>query len=350
MAEKKNNAPHDLQQTKGRFTFRGIVTGTSKDIFYKETKTKSEKPFRTVTFGIEYDKDKRDFITLNGMERDNVFFSKSETVDGKKKTTVETVAWKDRFKFNKEGYGIIGVGLGLEKITENGKTVNKRETLAEFDACDRISQCLKDGQSVYISGDTDFSNYNGKHYTKFVPRQISLCSNDIDFDDDGFEANHQFTQPIIFMGIEKDKECKDRDRFVISAKVVNYGSIEDIELVTYKSKLASNLKKFLKPYNAITVFGDIDVNSFTETVEEEDDGWGEPNKMERNNTPFVRELVVTGAEKESIDTELYSEQTVEAAIAKLAAKDKTNKEYGSDDDWGSVNKSESSDDDSDEWD
>lgn len=353
MAEKKNNAPHDLQQTKGQFQFRGIVTGTDKDNFYKETNTKAGKPFRAISFGVEYDKDKKDYISLNGMERDNVFFSKRETVDGKTKATTEKVAWKDRFTFKKDGFSLIGVGLGLEKTTDsNGKEVNKKVTLAEFDACDHIKNYLEDGQSVFIKGNIDYSTYDNKHYTKFVPQQISLCSKDIDFDDEKFEPNHQFTQQIVYMGINKDKECKDKDRFIISAKIIGYSSIEDVEFVTYNSKLANTLKKVLKPYNAITVFGDIDVSASVETVEEEDDGWGTPNKMDKISSPFVREMVITGADKDSVDTELYSEESVESAIAKLANKDKTNKEFGgsSDDDWGSVGSSSDDDDDSDEWD
>lgn len=347
MAEKKNNAPHDLQQTKGQFQFRGMVTGTDKDNFYKETNTKAGKPFRSVSFGVEYDKDKKDYISLNGMERDNVFFSKRETVDGKTKVTTEKVAWKDRFNFKKEGFGLIGVGLGLEKTTDsNGKEVNKKVTLVEFDACDHIKNYLEDGQSVFVKGNIDYSTYDNKHYTKFVPQQISLCTKDIDFEDEKFEPNHQFTQQIVFMGINKDKESKDKDRFIISAKIIGYSTIEDVEFVTYHTKLAKNLKG-LKPYTAITVFGDIDVNASVETVE--DDSWGESNKMERVNSPFVREMVVTGADKDSIDDTLYSESSVESAIAKLNAKNQTNKEFGNDsDDWGSVG-SGSDDNDDDEW-
>lgn len=350
MSEKKNNTLHDLQQTKGLFTFRGVVTGTDKDNFYKDTTTKSGKPFRSINFGIEYDKDKKDFISLNGMERDSVWFSKKDTVDGKTKVTTEKVAWADRFSFKKEGFGLIGVNLGLEKITDaEGKTINKREALVEFDACDRIKNCLEDGQSVFVKGSIEYSTYDNKHYTKFIPQQISLCSKDIDFEDEKFEPNHQFTQPIILMGVEKDKECKDKDRFVVSAKVVGYSSIEDVEFVTYHSKLAKNLKG-LKPYTAITVYGDIDVNASVEEVEaEEDDGWGAPNKMDKISAPFVRELVITGADQNSIDTELYSEESVESAIAKLANKDNANKQYGSDsdDDWGSVGGKSTDEDD--EW-
>ena len=89
MATKNPN--HDLQQTNGTFQFRGIVTGTAKDGFYKEITTKSNKPMRMVNFGVEYDKDKRSFISLNGMVKDKVHFSKQTEKDGKKTTDVKPV-------------------------------------------------------------------------------------------------------------------------------------------------------------------------------------------------------------------------------------------------------------------
>lgn len=147
------------------------------------------------------------------------------------------------------------------------------------------------------------------------------------------------------MGIEKSADTEGK--FIISGKVVGYNSIEDVEFVTYNSKLARTLQKALKPYNAIEIYGNISVTSNAEEVEE-DDEWGESNKMERNNSPFVRELVVTGANKDSIDKTLYSEESVETAIAKLNAKANAEKEFDSSDDWGSVNTDSGSDDD-DEW-
>ena len=349
MAEKKS-APHDLQQTKGQFQFRGIVTGTTKEGFYKEIETKSKKPMRMINFGVEYDKDKKGYISLNGMERDNVYFSKRIEKDGRTTTDMKTIPWKDRFNFSEEGYSLLGVNLGVEKtVDDKGKEVNKKEKLVEFDACNEIASHLTDGQSVFIKGNIEYSTYKDKHQTKFVPNQVSLCSSDIDFESEDFETINNFTQSIVFMGITKDKECKDRDKFIVSAKIIGYGSIEDFEFVTYHTKLASNLKK-LKPYTAITVYGDIETVTSVEEVEEEDDGWGDTNKMERINKPFVQELVIKGADKDSIDTELYSEESVEGAIAKLNAKNKATKEFDSkDDDWGSVGDNKMTDDD-DEWD
>lgn len=344
--EKKKNAPHDLQQTNGSFVMCGVVSGTEKENFYRETKTKTDKPFRSVTFGVEFNRDKREYVSLSGMQRDNVCFSKRETINGQTKTTTEKVSWKDRFTFKKEGFSLLGVHLGLTKIKDsNGKEINEKKIAVEFDACNEISTHLKDGSSVFVRGKTEFSTYQGKHYTKFVPQQISLCSKDIDFDDEKFEPSAMFTQTIIFMEIEKSADTEGK--FIISGKVVGYNSIEDVEFVTYNSKLAKTLKKSLNPYNAIEIYGNISVTSNAKEVEE-DDEWGESNKMERNNSPFVRELVVTGANKESIDKTLYSEESVEAAIAKLNSKANAEKEFDSDDDWDFVNTSDSSDDD-DEW-
>lgn len=343
--EKKKPAPHELQQTYGTFTMCGIVSGTEKENFYRETKTESGKPFRSVNFGVEFDEGKREYVSLNGMPRDQVIFTKRENVGGQMKTAVEKVDWNDRFSFKKEGYSLIGVHLGLTKITDSGgNEVNERKIAVEFDACAEIGTYLKDDSSVFVRGKTEFSTYNGKHYTKFVPQQISLCSRNIDFKDEKFEPNARFTQTIIFMGIEKSPDTDGK--FIISGKVVSYNSIEDVEFVTYNSKLAKTLKKNLKPYNAIEIFGNISVVSAAEEIEE-DDEWGEPNKMERNNTPFVRELVVTGANKDSVDTTLYSEKSVESAIAKLNAKANADKEFDSDDDWGTVDSDDDSDDD--EW-
>lgn len=344
--EKKKSAPHDLQQTNGLFTLCGIVSGTDKENFYKETKTRNDKPFRSITFGVEFDKDKKEYVSLNGMQRDQVVFTKRETVNGQTKSVTEKVNWKDRFTFKKEGYSLLGVHLGLTKTTDNnGKEVNEKKVAVEFDACNEIGIHLKDGSSVFVRGKIEFSTYQDKHYTKFVPQQISLCSKDIDFEDEKFESNARFTQTIIFMGIEKSADTEGK--FIISGKVVGYNSIEDVEFVTYNSKLAKTLKKALKSYNAIEIYGNISVTSNVEEVEE-DDEWGESNKMERNNSPFVRELVVTGANKDSIDKTLYSEESVETAIAKLNAKANAEKEFDSSDDWGSVNTDSGSDDD-DEW-
>ena len=170
------NKLFELPQTKGTFQVRGIVSGVEKDNFYTEKKTKTGNDFRMVNFGVEYEDKKTIYPSLNGMPRDKVYFSKKNE-DGK--TEVKAIAWKDRIKKAPEGYRMIGVLAGLQKIKdENGKVRNDNKTLTEYDACEYISENLQDGDSVFVKGNLEFGSYTNKdgevsRTTKFVPTQIS---------------------------------------------------------------------------------------------------------------------------------------------------------------------------------
>ena len=223
MAETKKNTGLGIQETKGSFQLRGVVTGTSKDSSYKEIKTKSNKPMRLVNFGVNIDKEKAVYINLNGMEKETVFSSKSEGKGKDKKTVTEKVAWKDRLSFKKDGFRPIGVNLGIVKtIDANGNEVNDKQTKFEYDACKYIADNLTDDVSIFVKGKLEYSTYNDSHQTKFVPNQISLCK-PVDFDSDDFEVLGDFEQVIVFMGISKN----DNGTFTVTAKIVTYNSVED---------------------------------------------------------------------------------------------------------------------------
>ena len=70
MAETKKNGL-GLPQTKGSFQVRGKVTGTQRDNFYTEKLTRTDKPWRSVAFGVQFDENSTVFVSLNGMERDS---------------------------------------------------------------------------------------------------------------------------------------------------------------------------------------------------------------------------------------------------------------------------------------
>lgn len=345
MAQTTKNNGLGIQETKGNFQLKGIITGTERDNFYKELTTKTNKPMRIVNFGVEIDKGKTVYINLSGIERDNVYFSKQEGEGKNKKTVTEKVKWSDRFNFKKEGFKPIGVNLGLEKIIDKtGKEVNNKKNLFEYDACKYIGEHAKDGMSVFVKGKSEFSTYEDKHQTKFIPNQISLCK-DVDFEAEDFEIVGNFEQTIVFMGVEKNED----DNFTVTAKIVTYNSIEDAEFIIEKKdiKLAKTLKT-LKPYTAVQVFGNIIVEHDIDMLEEDDDdGWGSSNPMKRVNNPTKRTLVIVGANKDSLDTETYSEEIIDNAIAKLNATKTAEKDFGADN-WGSVSYDNITDDD-DEW-
>lgn len=357
------NKLFELPQTKGTFQVRGIVSGVEKDNFYTEKKTKTGKDFRMVNFGVEYEDKKTIYPTLNGMPRDKVYFSKRNE-DGK--TEVTSIAWKDRNKSAPDGYRLIGVLAGLQKVKdEHGKIVNDNKNLTEYDACEYINENLHDGDSVFVKGNLEFSSYTNKNdevsrSTRFIPTQISLCQNKIDFENEEYTPSHDFTQTIVFTGIDQERENdKPTGRFVVDAKIVNYNSIESAEFIVEDAKLAKQMRSGLKPYNAIQAYGHINVVNNVEEVEseEDDDCWGTSNTMEnkRVNGSTHRELVITGAKPSTIDKDSYSEKAINDAIKKVNASKQAEQNFsgkatasaGTDDDWGT---SAFDDDDSDPWD
>ena len=312
----------ELPETKGTFQVQGIVNGVEKEKFYAVSKTSTNKDFRRVNFGCEYDSKKSIYLDLNGMPQSDVYFSK-RTQEGK--TETKKVPWANRHTFNESGFRMIGVNLGIVKITdENGKVVNDKKTMHSFDACDYIRDNLKDDASVFAKGNIEFSSYfdrNGNltRGVKYIPNQISLCK-DVDFEEYDYidkKPKHHFTQTIIFNGIEQEKEDdKATGRFIVGAYIVTWSDIVSTEFIITDGKLAQLFKKNLKPYHAITVHGCIEVTQQVDTVVEED-GWGESNEMNSNRAPFKIEMVITGATPSTIDRETYTEKNVNEALSAI---------------------------------
>lgn len=318
----------ELPQTRGTFQVRGKVVGTTRDNFYSEKQTKTNKEFRMVNFGVEFDEGSTMYLSLNGMEKDFVYFSNED-----KKT--EKVAWKDRFTQSKN-LKLIGIHLGVKKVLdEKGNQVNDKKVMTEFDACKEIAENLKDGMPVFVRGNIEYSTYEGKHSTKFIPTQISL-GKEIDFDAIDFKPIAEFTQSIVFMGITPNE---DKTKASVLAKIVNYNTIEDTEFVVTDMNLAKVFNKNLKPYTSIKVWGDISITKDTSEVSTSD-CWGSANNMDRINSPTIRELIITGASPETIDKNTYSEKEIDKAIETIKTNQNAVQDFGksntNDDSWGNV--------------
>ena len=342
------NRIFELPETRGSYQCKGIINGVAKERFYTDKKTQTGKDFRAVNFGCEYNATTSMYMSLNGMPQTDVYFSKRNQDTGK--TETKKVAWANRNKFNEEGFRMIGVNLGLVKTTDKeGKQVNDKKTMHAFDACEYIKKNLKDDMSTFIRGNIEFSSYTDKEgnirrSTKFVPNQISLCQ-DVIFGD--FNENnkpvHDFTQTIVYTGIENEKENeRDTGRFVVTAKIVTYSDIVDTEFIITDAKLANLFKKNLKPYNAITVHGRIEVTHLVQE-EDSDDGWGEANAMTSVSAPTKTEMIITGATPSTIDKESYTEKNVSEAIKAIRASKTAEQNFSGksndneeEDDWGEV--------------
>lgn len=323
----------DLPETKGTFRIRGMVTGKKRDNFYKETKTKTGKPMRRTSFGITYEPGKSMYVSLQGMQQDNVYFSKAGK-DGQK-GEVKKIPWADRFIFKEDGFRLIGNNIGVTKVVNSkGEYENDKKTLTDFDSVKEITDNLDDDDSVFVRGKLDYSSFTtdkgeSVNSVKLVPNQVSLCKSPIDYKAEDFESIHEFTQVIVFTGIDKEKENdKPTGRFIVTANIVNYGTIEEAEFYMTNAKMAKQFRDRVKPYNAIKVWGEITVNEQIEEIES-DDVWGETNKMEKQSAPTKREFIITGADPSSIDTETYSESSIASAKQKIKNAQDAKNDFGS---------------------
>ena len=327
----------DLPETKGSFQLKGVVSGTDSSRFFteKEIKTaRGTRNMRTVNFGVNYNENNRLFVNLMGIEQESVYFY------NKDEQKTEKVAWSNRDKFNKEGYRLIGNNIGVRKIIDpvKGEMVNDKKLLTDYDSCAEINAYLDDDVSVFIRGDLSYRSYINKNNDKvssinLVPKQVSLCA-DIDFNDEKYIQQNDFKQVIVFMGVDKEMDGNDKHtgRFVVTAKIVTYNTIEDAEFIIENIKLANMFRKNLKPYNSIQVTGHMVAEPVVEEVTDDGDEWGEPDPMERIVTPVRREFIITGAKGSTVDKETYTEQNISEAIIAINKGKKAEEDFNSDSD------------------
>lgn len=340
----------ELPETKGNFQIRAKVTGTEKDNFYTEGKTRTGKEKRAINFGANYDKDSTIYLGFNAYPKTDVYFSGGKGVKAVK------VPWANRMTFEKDGFSIIGIGLGLEKeIDEKGQKVNKKVNLVEFDAAKYIREHLEDDDSVFLKGSLTYNSWTTDDGSKarrvnLEPNQISLCK-PIDFDAEDFEAMAVFNQVFVFTEIEKEEvDGKQTGRALISGYVVTYNSIEPVQFITEDKGIAANFAKKIKPYSSIKVWGKIVCKTESDEVETDDDTWGETDPTKRVTRSYTREFIITGADGGSIDKETYTKAEIEDALEKIRQNEVANNDFGdktdsSDDDWGSSDPTSSDDDD-----
>lgn len=351
----------NLPETKGQFELRGIVSGTKKDNFYQQLKSRNKKDFRKVNFGIEYEKDKNWFIELSGLPMDKVYLSKPAEKKGEKSTT-KAVDWADRFTFDESVWTLIGKSIGIKKVEKDGKMVNDTKRFTDFDACKHIYENLQDDMSVYVRGNIDYSHFtddkgNTRRKEAFSIERMYLASDDINLEVEGYEPTNAFNQRIVFVGIEQEKENeKPTGRAIVQAKIVKYSTIEDAEFIIEDSNLIKLFRKNLKPYTAIDVWGKLVATQVVEEVSTTD-VWGTENTMQKARSPYKRELIITGADPNSRDTEVYSKDKIDDALEAIERANAAKNDFGNTEkeEWGTpsstmVTPDDGMDDDAWDWD
>jgi hypothetical protein len=354
----------ELPQTRGNFILKGKVVGVKKDTFYKSIRTKTNKDMKTINFGVQVSPESIIYVTFNGMEQEFVYYSgKPEGASKDTKNVTVKVEWNKRNTFQRNGFKLIGVNVGLEKThDEKGKEVNDKRVLHQFDAAEYVAEHLEDDMSVFIRGNIEYGHYNNQNgdvirTVKFIPSQISRCQ-DVVFEanekGEPFEPTANFTQNLVFQSIEKSEE--EDSKFILSANIVNYNSIEMSDFVVADRKLAMNFRKNLKPFTRIETWGNLIAVRNTDTVDvDDDDEWGESNKMDRVFAPYRIERVITGASPKSIDEDTYCEANFEKALELLKKESEKEKEFttatvkSGGEDWGSKLEEDDEDDSNEPW-
>lgn len=335
---------HNMKQTPNSFQYRGVVTGTKSQRFYKKGDT-----WNALEFGVQIAENKTVFVSMNGFVRDEVYYYKKGE-NGAKGTTTK-VKWKDRKNAPSKDHRLIGVNISTGK-DENNKNIN--ETFTEWDAIEWLNTNLKDGDNVFIKGNIRFSSYtdrNGQTRRKmeFVPNQISYTQKPVDFDAEDYKEMAEFENTLVFSSIdpEVDENEKKTGRFILTGYAIAYNSVENVSFIipAEQEKLARNLKKRMRPGYAIKTFGRVEVINDISVVQEDDsEGWGNISPMERINSPVRREYIVYRADPNSIEEDDYSEEDILEAIRKIKAAKTASENFGEkantnanedSDDWGS---------------
>lgn len=336
----------DLPETKGEFKTRGVITGTTKDNFLKVKQDDDKKVRKTLRFGVKVKEDGSSvYCDLVGREKDFVYFYKKGDIKAGIKGVSRKVNFTTRNQFKQEGFEPIGIKVGIEQyVDEKGALKNNNIPMFEFDAVDYLKKNMTEEMCVFVRGKIEFSSFiNGAtgdkvRMSRYAPVQISGITSGLDLTDEKYVAVNDFIQTIIFMDLQLDDSDKEDKKGILSAKVVNYSSIEDVEFIVRDQKIFKTLKKNLKPYTAIQVFGKI--HNKVEKEEVEDDGWGSSNNsFEQKNNSFTKELLILGANPDTIDVETYSKNKLEAAIEKVKQSKRVKEDFGSkptdeNNDWG----------------
>lgn len=339
----------DLPETKGTFHVVGCADRLSSDKSQNAGTTQSGKQYNNINFGIQYEEDGASVnVGFTGYVNNEVYFWSSKDKQTKR------VPWKDRKAFNQEGYIMMGKGLALSREAD-GKTV-KPKMYSDYDAVEEIHNKLHDGDFIYASGDLNYRTYkkDGERRTaiNIVPNRIYLQKFNFDWDDlKDSNKGFIFKQTFVYTDIEQEKDENDKPtgRYIVHGLVVAYNSIESVSMILESKNVANNLRKNVKPYTAMDVYGLIKMSTSVEEVVVEDDGWGDQTFAKKITAPTKREFVIIRVDKDSFDTEIYTEAEIFKAIKAVAENEVVEETYNAsspvskDDEWTAAG------DDEDDW-
>jgi hypothetical protein len=327
-----------LEQTEGEFKLRGIVKRIDSDHAYKTgtiAKGKSEgKEYRSLKFGIQTSPTNEVPVELFAMETNDVYVWNANKKEGGKRD----FSLRNKLKEGETLLGqVVRVGLTLDS---EGKF--NAHNLAPFDAVEEIFDNLENGDSVTVNGEIEFSSYEKEggevvQQTKYIIKNISRTKNPVDFEAEDFVEVNDFSQGIVVIDSDLDKEKKELNLFVrtigyqnrfADGKLIIDGNTEE------GSQLAMAFKK-LKFGTFVEVFGKIENKVELKEIPQEE------KKIEKSNPfasfefekpqslkgykgkTYINRLLITGVEVSSFVDKKFTEDDF---IVQSLVEDKTKSE------------------------
>lgn len=324
----KEKAKTELVQTKGTWRAVGLVNRIAQDKAYTEgefDKGKNiGKEWKSLRFAVKTSEVNELFVELFGMEKDAYAYKPVPKEEKKKnpqaKGTTKKIAFENRDNVP-EGYNLIGVKVGKFEDDEADKKKVILQDFVEYDAVEEIFQTFDDGDSISLSGELQFSEYEDQQgdivkQTKYIIKYASKLVKPVDFSDEKFEETSSFEQEIVFVGSAYDKKT---GKLTVIGRTIQYGGkFLDIPFVIYANE--DKVKQVANAFHSKLKFGDfvkvlgLCVNK-TETVEVEEvankdsifgDGGVTPKGQgKRTAKNRLTEMVITGVDLASFKPKRY---------------------------------------------
>jgi hypothetical protein len=279
---------NNIKNTKSTFQLRGIISGlegNKKNFGYEcgvlDKGNSAGKEYNKIRFYIQTSKNNKIPVELFGIVKEKVCFYSKQKKDSK------MIPWNNRLTAKIEGYEYI---------------------IAEFDLIEKIKKDFKDGNSVFVNGEFQFSEYednqgNKKNQTRYLIKTIYSTKEDLtndDFEKKDFEEKNTFQQEIIINSV--DEVVADKKTYV-NAYVHDFKGIHNTTFVIESNKDTQKLKnsfKTLRLGDFIKIHGVI--NYQVEKYMKKGGDWGDEPIINVNKS-----LEIKGADPATLERKMYTE-------------------------------------------
>lgn len=276
------------------FKLRGIVVGKdTNDKFLRTGKLSDGREYQAVNFGVKTSDKQVIYVEKFAIKNDKAYaYNKNE---GK----TLAIDWDKRNNPLPNGYKLI---------------------TPDWDIVEKIKNEINDGDSVVVTGELDYQEYNEKIIVKQIVKNIFKTSEPVNFSAEDFKEEAIFSQEMTINNVEHNKE---EEKLYVNVWIFkNRGQEKPIMVTPAVFTLDINKNKKFAGKVARLKLGDTFkadglIHNRVETAEaEQNDEWGTIQTVIRNT---IREYEITGIHAETYEPKLYKESEIMQAIEALNA-------------------------------